>query len=558
MLNAQSTIVVAQTQLDWLHDQFMLVPSVTPSDEEPKFIDRALQTKELFRALEYLPADSYEDWIQIGMALKQANYDREMWDDWSKKSDKYVGFEEISRKWASFRREDIKLGTIFYLAQKYGFKFRRADDDGGHLYIARETLHSFGVGNLIYCQSRFHRYDGRIWLPCDDKVVEGAIVKQFEILQRHRQLTGGSLTSVLKILKALEEVQRPDDIFSQNLQTICCENGELYFDGKKWILQPHVRENFRQSLVPVHYDPSATSPRFESYLNEIFEADIDRNEKITCTKQLLGYSLTTDCRFERYALLNGEGRNGKGVLLSVLCSLVGKDNYAAVDPGQFDNRFQRSSLRGKLVNVVTELSEGHQINDGSLKAFVSGEPMQAEEKHKAPFSFCPYAKHWFATNHLPYTRDTSKAFFSRPIVLSFNQSFEGTRCDPNLRSKLEKELPGILLLALDGLASLHMDNQFTEPQSSIAAKEAWNQDVDQVALFISERCIRGDYSVPVSEVFNSYESWAHQAGMDKKLSKNMFSRRIKRYGVRGEDGTGGRRLFRGIQLLKRAAESWVL
>jgi len=43
--------------------------------------------------------------------------------------------------------------------------------------------------------------------------------------------------------------------------------------------------------------------------------------------------------------------------------------------------FQRSNLEGKLLNLVTELNQKEELQDGLLKAIVSGEMMSVERKY---------------------------------------------------------------------------------------------------------------------------------------------------------------------------------
>ena len=48
------------------------------------------------------------------------------------------------------------------------------------------------------------------------------------------------------------------------------------------------------------------------------------------------------------------------MLLKVLTALLGYRNVSAVCPSQFDNRFQRAHLHGKLANIISELAEKSQ------------------------------------------------------------------------------------------------------------------------------------------------------------------------------------------------------
>jgi putative DNA primase/helicase len=83
-------------------------------------------TDELMRvesALAYIAADEYNQWIEIGMALKaslgEPGYT--LWDRWSSRSGKYPGGQETARRWATFEPKDISVGTVFELAKRAGW-----------------------------------------------------------------------------------------------------------------------------------------------------------------------------------------------------------------------------------------------------------------------------------------------------------------------------------------------------------------------------------------------------------------------------------------------------
>lgn len=66
---------------------------------------------------------SYQEWVNVGMALKHAGYDVGTWDDWSKADDRYHD-GECDKKWQSFRGCDtpITAGTIIQMALDRGWK----------------------------------------------------------------------------------------------------------------------------------------------------------------------------------------------------------------------------------------------------------------------------------------------------------------------------------------------------------------------------------------------------------------------------------------------------
>lgn len=60
--------------------------------------------------------DVYDDWVQVGMALRSlGDVGLPMWDAWSRRSPKYRQ-GECEAKWKTFDTEGIKLGTLFHWA----------------------------------------------------------------------------------------------------------------------------------------------------------------------------------------------------------------------------------------------------------------------------------------------------------------------------------------------------------------------------------------------------------------------------------------------------------
>jgi len=248
-------------------------------------------------------------------------------------------------------------------------------------------------------------------------------------------------------------------------------------------------------------------------------------------------------------ILLGNGANGKSVLLHIAEQLVGNANVAAVQPSQFDNRFQRAHLFGKLVNIVTEIAEGAEIADAALKGIVSGERTTAEQKHKDPFDFHPFSTCWFGTNHMPHCRDFSDAIFRRAIILSFNQKFEGSARDVHLRQKLNMEMPGILNLSLEGMAGVFERGEFTHCPSSEIAKKQWRFECDQVEQFVTDTCeLASGIRTSSNDIYQSYTNWAKEMGVKRILGHNGLTQRLQKLGVETKRGTNGRRMLSGITI----------
>jgi len=72
----------------------------------------------ILNALNYINVASlnYQEWINIGMALKAEGYEWTVWDEWSKNDSRYKP-GECERKWKSFSGSSTPLtgGTIIQM-----------------------------------------------------------------------------------------------------------------------------------------------------------------------------------------------------------------------------------------------------------------------------------------------------------------------------------------------------------------------------------------------------------------------------------------------------------
>lgn len=87
----------------------------------------------ILEALKYLDVASlsYDQWVQVGMALKHEGYDWTVWDEWSKADTRYKQ-GECERKWRSFggTGKPVSGGTIVQMAKQRGYSPHPFEGDG--------------------------------------------------------------------------------------------------------------------------------------------------------------------------------------------------------------------------------------------------------------------------------------------------------------------------------------------------------------------------------------------------------------------------------------------
>lgn len=401
--------------------------------------------------------------------------------------------------------------------------------------------------NLVFSLQRFWKFEEGegVWFELPDESVKRAlqiVCRENGLPVKDTRIRGAFGAAKSRFFRQVE-FDRTDR------RSIAAANGVLRYENGGWTLNPYQREDYRRIRLPVGYDSQAACPRFERFLEEVFDGTPDIKDRVRLVFEFLGLSMTASTEYEKALMLVGSGGNGKSVLVRVLEAMVGSRNRSAVQLKQLENRFQRAHLDGKIINIMTELSEGAEVPDAEVKAIISGEPITAEHKLRPPFEFFPIAKLWLLTNHLPTTRDLSDGLFRRFSIVTFPNRFDDKPSrDTSLSEKLAAESSGILNYCLRALAGVYERGSLTEPRSSREAVDAWRRDTDQVSMFVEEEMVlEPGASISSKEAYSTYQEWAKESGIRRLLGRKNFTQRLVNMGVELGKGTGGTRLLYGVR-----------
>lgn len=91
---------------------------------------------DLLSLLPYIPPAelSYQEWVNVGMALKEAGYSASDWEEWSRNDSRYHA-GECEKKWNTFRgaASPITGGTLVQMAKEHGWRSNSGDGPGYEL-----------------------------------------------------------------------------------------------------------------------------------------------------------------------------------------------------------------------------------------------------------------------------------------------------------------------------------------------------------------------------------------------------------------------------------------
>lgn len=349
------------------------------------------------------------------------------------------------------------------------------------------------------------------------------------------------LASISKRAQAMMTIEA--DQLDHDPMCINLANGTLRIakrdDGPYVVLSPHDSADFITKISPVSYDPAATCPLFARFLDEVhppIEGQPD-NTMQRFLAQWGGLSLTGDVGEQKMTFHYGKGRNGKGVFINMLSFVAG--DYAAsisiesfLDSGKSRSGGQATPDIAKLPGVRTlttsEPKKGATLDEGFVKLFTGGDPIQARHLNKDFFEFRPQAKLTMQGNYRPRISGTDEGIWGRIILVPWGQFIPPERRDKQLFVKLQAEGAGVLNWLLDGLC-LWLDQGLLIPDVVQAATDAYRSDSDPLGRFLAactEQAL-GE-AAQSSEMHALFVAWAKANGETQWTSKGLGSALLER------------------------------
>ena len=338
-----------------------------------------------------------------------------------------------------------------------------------------------------------------------------------------------AVVSMLSQASALNPLAIAGDAWDSDGWQLGVTNGIVNLkDGK---LRPGSRDDFITLQSDVNYNPEAKCPRWLQFLEEVFGGD---KELIDYIHKAIGYSLTADMREQCFFVAYGSGSNGKSILMNTLESVFGTYGHRVdiklfAGFGDQSNSFQNADFRGKRIIFAAEPRANSRMNEHVLKHFTGGETLRAEHKYGRSFTVRPVGKIWLGVNHRPRVSDDSFGFWRRVRLIPFEQTFAGTKDDPNLRMKLQQEISGILSWAVRGCLAWQKDG-LGVPESVQESTEEYQQGEDPLADFFETRIvIEPEEVTQFSKIYSAYREWASEQGISdrEKLSSRAFANLLK-------------------------------
>lgn len=406
-------------------------------------------------------------------------------------------------------------------------ELRQGDVAGqDHSEIARATLEDLGQTHLLrYNGGKFMKWGGSHWVPFDQSIILNHISANYGHLQAARKHS--DINGIMKIIGFLIE----QGIVKTPIKGVNFANGFLTEELR---LMPHNPDYGMTYTLPFRYMPELAGKfqNFSRFLETSWGRDDDYAQKLDALQEVLCVTLFgLGSRFQKAVLLHGAPQSGKTQLLRIVSTLVPSEARCALAPEKWDDKFMSVVMHGKILNVVGELSE-KKISGQVFKDIVDGSERPAQFKNQQVFQMKPDLTHWFASNHLPKTDDTSHGFIRRWLMLTFHYPVPKEKMERDLGDRIAaEEREAIVAWAVLALNRLHIFNDYTQPTSHMMLVKEFANINNSVRMFMVESTkvrfgVEGGL-VQEQKIYNSYWSWCSASGGSKPVPVPKFRAMIR-------------------------------
>jgi len=338
----------------------------------------------------------------------------------------------------------------------------------------------------------------------------------------------------------------------------------------------HDRGQLLTKVMPVEYDPDATCPRFDQFLNQI-QPNIEMRRFL---QRWFGLSMS-GLDIQKLAFFHGGGANGKSVLVDLMARMMGDYSATAkIESLTGKNKKSGSDSQPDLIPLIgarlvrtSEPEEGERLQEGLVKALTGGEPMMVRALYTDMITFQPIFKLTISGNHLPDIRGGDDGIWRRLMLVTFPVQIAEKKRIPKkeLDDLLWQERSGILNWLVQGLLD-YLEGGLREPDEVSAATEGYRKDSDPIGTFLADATVVTGYErdfMTGKELNEAFNFWIEERG-ESRWGLRTVSLRMKAkadsfrhpdthktfaHGKSGVTGYRGIRLTEEFLARQRAAEA---
>lgn len=427
-------------------------------------------------ALKNERADSYDDWINIGLILtglakiRDEDFFKELYHTFSSKSEKYDQYE-CDLKWESLMKstydDGLGVGTLIFMAREDGYK-----DETDALYFPTDDYDISKLVKQYICETSdviymtrtdvgCYKFEKTIWKEVKGwqdvfrshisewgdvymKDLENQIEniedeKTFVLKKKQFQKLKSKLNnfnSRQSIAKSLFDHYFSDNIdklFEQNRSELAFSNVTLDLQNMQ-IVTPSPSHYLTQCIPHDYIDWTDVPEDNKNFINDFWS-------KIFPDEDLKNYCLSNFARFlsgtnthKQFQFWTGTGNNGKSVCISLLEYVFGqfimkipKSMVMGVPTKQGSTNPELCRLKNARIAVIDEVTNNDYLDPGQIKGLSGNDKLYGRDlyqKSKEISEIIPMFFPILITNETPIIKQPDDATWQRIRLVRFESKFK--------------------------------------------------------------------------------------------------------------------------------------
>ncbi len=279
-----------------------------------------------------------------------------------------------------------------------------------------------------------------------------------------------------------------------------CANGVL--DLREGSFSDPKREQYIRKTSPVKYNPTATCPKFMSFLNDISLGD---KEWVEFLQRCIGYAVLGIPKEEILIYFYGEeGRNGKGTLVKMLQHCLGHLSKTFPSemlllqrnlPSSGSASPELANFEGVRLAFFSEINQGKKIDSAKVKNLSGRDTISCRRLYSnKDLQIDPLFTIFIQTNYKPKAPAEDNALWDRTIMMPFKARFvrdpkqeHEKPLNENFKEELMAESEGILLWIVEGCLE-YQAKGLQIPDSIKQETENYRKENDGVGQFLKDCC----------------------------------------------------------------------
>ena len=322
------------------------------------------------------------------------------------------------------------------------------------------------------------------------------------------------------------------------------------YDFKEGCFRAGRPEDYVVKNTNIDYIPlEKVNKKYVNEINEFMEQLFPVKELRTYMWQHLASTLIGTNDNQTFNIYNGNGRNGKSVLVTLMTKVLGE--YKGTVPITLITQKRNSigstsseviALKGTRYAVMQEPSKGDRINEGIMKEITGGDPIQGRALFKDSQTFIPQFKLVVCTNTLFEIKSNDDGTWRRIRVVEFLSKFTENpvdddpdqpyqfKVDKKLEDKFTKWAP--VMAAMLVKEAMKNKGNVEDCSMVLAKSNEYRNNQDYLAEFVKDKIVENsEGKIKKQEVYNEFKEWfTLQHGRNVPKGRELFQYLDKKYG----------------------------